>query len=91
MTLVKKGAEETADAVGEIPTSVDLGDGESNIKKKAAKSAAGVSSLAAIGGGGRVGRLATIEDKQLDELKIQTKVIQKVEKNTSKQTTSKFK
>lgn len=64
----------------------DGGDGDENEKFKMQK-AGGITSLAAIGGGGRVGSLAKIPESQLKEAEKQTKVLEKIEKNTKAPTT----
>lgn len=51
----------------------------------------GISSFAAIAGGGRVGTLKPLSERQLSEATKQTKVLEKIEKNTAKNLTPSFK
>lgn len=50
----------------------------------------GISSFAAIAGGGRVGTLKPLSERQLSEATKQTKVLEKIEKNTAKNLTPSF-
>lgn len=93
---IEEGAKKTSDAVGNIPDEVSLDTGESNIKTKPSKvtggsKEAGMSSLAAVAGGGRIGSLVSIDWKQLEQTKEQTMILKKIEKNTANSKVSKFK
>jgi len=63
--------------------------GDNNLKSRTATG--GISSLAAIGGGGRIGKLASIDDQQLQATKEQTSILSRIEKNTAKTNTNGFK
>ena len=64
-------------------------EGGNNLKSRSATG--GISSLAAIGGGGRIGKLASIDDQQLQATKEQTSILSRIEKNTAKTNTNGFK
>lgn len=67
----------------------DVGGGGSKSKSRTATG--GISSLAAIGGGGGIGKLASIDDQQLQATKEQTGILSRIEKNTAKNNTNGFK
>ena len=70
------------------------GNGDGNgggTKLKSRTPTGGISSLAAIGGGGRIGKLASIDDQQLQATKEQTGILSRIEKNTAKTNTNGFK
>lgn len=66
--------------------SKEIGETPTGLEQKI-NASGGITSLAAIGGGGRVGSLAKIEESQLKETEKQTKVLEKIEKNTKAPTT----